>query len=186
LLSPLIQKQAAGAVGAFIEYSKYNGYTIIVPAQFSSDDSNLLMKLQVQAIDAHAVSAVERDSIVNSAGWTTEHQPCVHINFCPVLRKDFNYTAFLPLSLVEKGGRVVAGVCVTSLGQCTKLVQRLKSLPYSVDKGLGLLLKRYVYAAYGPKLLLIDAGSVLDWRPTAFTLVVKFVPSICASRAPRY
>ena len=85
-----------------------------MPKQFS-DDSELLMQLQVLAIDAGAVSGVKRDTIVNTAAWTTEGEPCVHINFCPFLRDAFDYSAFLPLSLVEKCGRIVAGVCVTPL-----------------------------------------------------------------------
>ncbi|KAI1559189.1 hypothetical protein PtrEW13061_012455, partial [Pyrenophora tritici-repentis] len=132
---------AANAVVAFIEYSEYKGYKIIVPEQFSLD-SELLRQLQVSAIDAHAVSGVKRDTIVNTAAWTTEGQPCVHINFCPVSRDAFNYSAFRPLSLVEKCGRIVAGVCVTSLGQCWQLAQDEKSLPLDLDNNLGLLLKR--------------------------------------------
>ncbi|KAF1357800.1 hypothetical protein EJ07DRAFT_127692, partial [Lizonia empirigonia] len=117
-------------------------YTIIVPTQFSSDDSELLMQLQVLAINAYAISGVERDTIVNTAAWTTEGQPCVHINFRPVLRNSFDYAAFTPLSLVEKCGRIVAGVCVTSLAQCRQLGQRTKSLPLGLDNSLGLLLER--------------------------------------------
>ncbi|KAF1352626.1 hypothetical protein EJ07DRAFT_183371 [Lizonia empirigonia] len=67
----------ATAADAFIEYSEYKGYTIIVPKQFSPDDSKLLMKLQVLAINARAVSGVKKDTIVNTAAWTTEGQPCV-------------------------------------------------------------------------------------------------------------
>ncbi|KAI1533294.1 hypothetical protein PtrSN002B_010391 [Pyrenophora tritici-repentis] len=133
---------AANAVVAFTEYSGCKGYRIIVPKQFSTKDSKLLMKLQISAIDAHAVSGVERDTIVNTAAWTTEGQPCVHINFCPVSRDDFNYPAFCPLSLVEKCGRIVAGVCVVSLGQCRQLAQRSKHLPLDLDNNLGLLLER--------------------------------------------
>ncbi|KAF1361330.1 hypothetical protein EJ07DRAFT_112047 [Lizonia empirigonia] len=133
---------AADAVVAFIEYSEYKEYKIIVPEQFSPDDSKLLMQLQVLAIDAHAVSVVERDTIVNTAAWTTEGQPCVHINFCPVLRDAFDYSAFLPLSLVEKCGCIVAGVCVTSLAQCRQLGQRAKYLPLDLDNSLRLLLER--------------------------------------------
>lgn len=107
---PAANAIAANAVVAFIEYSEYNGYKIIVPKQFSSDDSNLLRELQVQAIDAGAVSKVKRDTMVNTAAWTTKGQPCVHVNFRPILRDNFDYSAFLPLSLVEKCGHVVAGV----------------------------------------------------------------------------
>ncbi|KAF2023103.1 hypothetical protein EK21DRAFT_12255, partial [Setomelanomma holmii] len=98
------------AADAFIEYSDYNGYTIIVPKQFSPDNSELLMQLQVLAIDAHAVSGVERDTMVNMAAWTTEAQPrpSLHINFRPVLIDSLDYERFTPLSLVEKGGLVVA------------------------------------------------------------------------------
>ncbi|PZD27912.1 hypothetical protein A1F97_10665, partial [Pyrenophora tritici-repentis] len=138
---PVANAIAANAVVAFIEYSEYKGYKIIVPEQFSLD-SELLRQLQVSAIDAHAVSGVKRDTIVNTAAWTTEGQPCVHINFCPVSRDAFNYSAFRPLSLVEKCGRIVAGVCVTSLGQCWQLAQDEKSLPLDLDNNLGLLLKR--------------------------------------------
>ncbi|EMD66401.1 hypothetical protein COCSADRAFT_137996 [Bipolaris sorokiniana ND90Pr] len=115
LLSPLTQKQAAKVIVAFIEHSEYNGYKIITPKQFSSDDSNLLRELQVQAIDAGAVSKVKRDTMVNMAAWTTKGQPCVHVNFRPILRDNLNYLAFLTLSFMEKCGHVVAGVCVTSL-----------------------------------------------------------------------
>ncbi|KAI1521408.1 hypothetical protein PtrSN001C_012244, partial [Pyrenophora tritici-repentis] len=80
---------AVDAVVAFTEYSEYKGYTIIVPKQFSSKDSKLLMKLQVLVIDADAVSGVKRDTIVNTAAWTTEGQPCVHINFRPVTKNNF-------------------------------------------------------------------------------------------------
>ncbi|KAF7570526.1 hypothetical protein A1F96_10813 [Pyrenophora tritici-repentis] len=139
---PAANAIAANAVVAFIEYSEYEGYKIIVPKKFSSDDSKLLMRLQVLAIDEHAVSGVKRDTIVNTAAWTTEGQPCVHINFCPVSRDAFNYSAFRPLSLVEKCGRIVAGVCVTSLGQCCQLAQRPKSLPLGLDNSLELLLER--------------------------------------------
>ena len=118
-----------------------------MPKQFS-DDSELLMQLQVLAIDAGAVSGVKRDTIVNTAAWTTEGEPCVYINFCPVLRDAFDYSAFLPLSLVEKCGRIVAGVCVTSLAQCRQLGQHAKSLPLDLDNSLGLLLERYVKALY--------------------------------------
>lgn len=100
---------------AFTKYSEYNGYKIIILKQFLSDDSNLLRELQVQAIGAGAVSKVKRDTMVNMAAWTTKGQPCVHVNFRPILRDNFDYSAFLLLSLVEKCGHVVAGVCVTSL-----------------------------------------------------------------------
>lgn len=51
---------------AFVEYSEYDGYTIIVPKQFPPDDSKLLMQLQVLAIDAHAVSrAIFRFNVVS-------------------------------------------------------------------------------------------------------------------------
>jgi hypothetical protein len=116
-----------------------------VPKQFSSDDSNLLRELQVQAIDAGAVSKVKRDTMVNMAAWTTKGQPCVHVNFRPILRDNFDYSAFLPLSLVEKCGHVVAGVCVTSLDHCWQLDQRIKSLPLSLDDSLGSLLERYLH-----------------------------------------
>jgi hypothetical protein len=44
-----------------------------VPEQFSSDDSDLLMKLQVQAIDAGAVFSVPRDTLVHVEGaWAFE------------------------------------------------------------------------------------------------------------------
>ncbi|XP_014550626.1 hypothetical protein COCVIDRAFT_31692 [Bipolaris victoriae FI3] len=44
---PAANAIAANAVVAFIEYSEYNGYKIIMPKQFSSNDSNLLRELQV-------------------------------------------------------------------------------------------------------------------------------------------
>jgi hypothetical protein len=73
------------------------------------------MELQDYAIKKGAVFTVGVNTMVNIAAWATEHQPCLHINFRPVRREDFDYAAFLPLSLVEKSGRVVAGVCVTSV-----------------------------------------------------------------------
>ncbi|KAI1522328.1 hypothetical protein PtrSN001A_011805, partial [Pyrenophora tritici-repentis] len=92
---------AVDAVVAFTEYSEYKGYTIIVPKQFSSKDSKLLMKLQVLVIDADAVSGVKRDTIVNTAAWTTEGQPCVHINFRPVTKNNFKLGPIRNTNLVH-------------------------------------------------------------------------------------
>ncbi|XP_014553183.1 hypothetical protein COCVIDRAFT_40750 [Bipolaris victoriae FI3] len=133
---------AANAIVSFIKYSKYNRYKTNMPKQFSSNDSNLLRELQVRAINAGAVSKVKRDTIVNMAAWTTKGQPCVHVSFRPILRDNLNYSAFLPLSLVEKCGHVVAGVCVTSLDHYRHLDQHIKSLSLSLDNILGSLLER--------------------------------------------
>jgi hypothetical protein len=166
LLSPLIQKQATDAVVAFTEYSTYEGYTIIVPRQFSSADSDLLMRLQVLAIDAGAVSSMKRDTIVNMAAWATNDppRPCLHINFRPIQRKNFDYRAYLPLSLVEQDNHVVAGVCVTSLSRVSQLRHYFKFIPLEVDEVLGKVLNRYIYAAYVPKILLINLGPGQHWK----------------------
>jgi len=143
---------AADAIAQFTEYSPYGEYTILVPEQFSPDDSTLLMRLQVLAIDVAAIFKVERDTMVNVASFTTTGAPCTHINFSPISRDKFDYSAFTPLSLIEKNGLVVAGVCVTSLKRCRLLAQLTKPIPSSVDKDLGLLLQRYVYLAYVTRL----------------------------------
>ena len=74
--------------------------------------------------------------------WNTKGQPYVHINFRPILRDNFDYSAYHPLSSVEKGG------CVTSLFQYRQSEQPIKPLPLSLDNKLGLLLKGNLHWVY--------------------------------------
>lgn len=139
LISPLIQKQAANVVEEFIEFPRDAKYTIIVPVKFQSI-SDQLVQLQAKAINEHAVSEVEKDTRVHFV-WTAKGQTCVLINFRPILRNNFEYSAFLPLSLVERNGLVVAGVCVTSLHRCYGLEDCQKCLSLRLEEELTLFLQ---------------------------------------------
>jgi hypothetical protein len=129
-----------------------------VPEEFSSN-SDTLKELQAEAIAAHAVYGVEVDTSVSVATWAARvpPMPCLYINFHR--RKDFTSLSFLPLSLVKRNGRVVAGVCVTSLRQCRELDQRPKTFPSSLDRNLESFLEGYVYVACALEFLLIVSGS---------------------------
>lgn len=136
---PVDNAIAANAVEAFIEFPRDAKYTIIVPVKFQSI-SDQLVQLQAKAIDEHAVSEVEKDTRVHFV-WTNKGQPCVLINFHPISRDDFEYSAFLPLSLVERDSLVVAGVCVTSPHRCFGLEDCQKLLSLRLEEELTSLLQ---------------------------------------------
>jgi hypothetical protein len=118
-----------------------------VPEQFSSDDSDELRRLQALAIDAGAaLSSVQQDTLVHLGGaWTfeTPQRPCVHVSFYPVARKRFRYSVFSPLSLVEKDGFVVAGVCLIKTTTCFSLYDCSHSIALCLDPQYNSLLERY-------------------------------------------
>jgi hypothetical protein len=96
---------------------------ILLPEILLSDTlvKEELLKSQTQAIQAGAVYDVMQNTWTYMHGFSVHKKICVHVNIHPTARDNLDYMSIgNPLSLVEFGGLVIAGVFVTSGKNCSR------------------------------------------------------------------
>jgi hypothetical protein len=123
----LLLESAPKVQGVII--TTYGDLDILVPEEFREYSAELFEN-QKRAIDLGAVLKADVDSEskeiidLERLGWTFERPHCCyHMNIPPVLRENLRakYPTYVPLSLIQRKGSVVAGIFAVPVNKCFRL-----------------------------------------------------------------